>query len=366
MIKNKLLSYALIAALIMPQSLWACTGIELKTEDGKFLSARSIEWGAYELKSNLVLMPKGVKFQAYTSLGEQNGHKWTGKYGFVGISLVYDTYIGEGMNEAGLNAGMFYFPGYGSLAKYEKRKNSKSLIDMNLTTWILSNFATVEEVKKNIDKIIVVPVGYDKNGNPLPTAHWRVTDARGGSIVIEITDGGKVNVYDNKVGVLTNSPQFPWQVTNLNNYVNLKPGTAKGFGANGIQIKSFGATSSLLGLPGDYTPPSRFVRAFFAINTAPKMPNAEKGIRQAFQILKGFTIPIGMEFAPGEKVPNIPSATQWTALSNLSDREFYYNTMYNPLVRKVDLKKIDFETAQKTVFPLETQLEPVFKEIYFN
>ena len=344
----------------------ACTGISFRTQDGARLQARTIEWGGFSLNSQLVILPRGQKNTALTPQGP-NGLSWTNKYGVVGISLVKDPFIGEGVNEKGLAAGIFYFSGYGSLAPFNPKRAKKSVADVELVRWMLTNFATVEEVIQGLKKIDIVTIYPPQKGQTeASTGHWRIADATGRSIVLEIEDNGQRHIYENTAGVLTNSPSFPWQVTNLNNYVNLKSGTAKGFEANGIQIKSFGATSSLLGLPGDYTPPSRFVRAFFSIKTAPQMPNAEKGIRQAFQILKGFTIPIGMEFAPGEKIPNIPSATQWTALSNLSDREFYYNTMYNPLVRKVDLKKIDFETVQKTVSPLETQLEPVFKEIYFN
>lgn len=366
MTKNKLLALALAGAMLTGQSLYACTGIAFKTEDGTAIAGRSIEWGYYDLNSKLVIMPRGADFQSYTSEGKKNGLKWKGKYGFTGVALVYEDFIGEGVNEAGLNAGMFYFSGYGSLSKYNPKKASKSLADMYLVSWILSNFSTVEEVKANLPKVTIVPIGYEKDGQPLPTAHWRVTDAKGGNIVIEITDGGKVNIYDNKAGVFTNSPEFPWHITNLNNYVNLETGTAKNRKVGDIELKSLGGTSSLLGLPGDYTPPSRFVRAFFALHSAPKAKTAAAGIKQGFQILKAFTIPIGEEFAPGQEAPNIPSATQWTAFSNLSGKEFYYTTMYNPTIRKIDLNKIDFSTVKKYVLPLETKTDPGFQEIYFN
>lgn len=352
--------------IVLAQIVIACTGINFTTADGKFIAGRSIEWGEYDLNSKLIIMPSGVKYQAFTPEGKQNGHKWTGKYGFAGISLINENFIGEGLNEAGLNAGMFYFPGFGSLSQYNKKKAAKSLSDMNLVTWLLTNFATVEEVKKHIHKIIIVPIAYESDGKPVGTAHWRVTDAKGGSIVIEITDGGKVNIYDNKAGVLTNSPQFPWHITNLSNYVNLRPGTEKTYSIDNFEIPSLGATSSLLGLPGDYTPPSRFVRAFFFLHTAPKAADGQKGIRQGFDLLKPFTIPIGLETEPGQKSPNLPSATQWTAFSNLSNREFYYNTMYNSKIRKIDLKKIDFRKAPKGVYPLEPKGQETFEEVLFN
>lgn len=362
---NKLTALTLAATMLAAQSLYACTGIAFTTEDGTAIAGRSIEWGYFDLNSKLVIMPRGAEFQSYTTDGKKNGLKWKGKYGYAGVALVYEDFIGEGVNEAGLNAGMFYFSGYGSLEKYNPKKASKSLADMYMVSWILSNFATVEEVKANLHKIIVVPIGY-KDGQPMPTAHWRVTDAKGGNIAIEITDNGKVNVYDNKAGVFTNSPEFPWHITNLNNYINLNTGIAKDRKIGGVELKSLGGTSALLGLPGDYTPPSRFVRAFFALHSAPKAKNAEAGIKQGFQILKGFTIPIGEEFAPGQTPPDLPSATQWTAFSNLGGKEFYYNTMYNPTVRKIDLNKIDFGKVKKYVLPLETKKDIGFQELFFN
>lgn len=363
MMKKTLLVLSTAFAVLFSQNAFACTGINFSAADGTYVSGRSVEWGTAKRESKLVIMPRGVKYQAYTSTGEKNGHKWTGKYGFVGISLVEDSYIGEGVNEAGLNAGMFYFAGFGSLTPYNKKHAAKSLVDMNFVMWLLSNFATVEEVKANLNKIIVVPVAYNKDGTPFPTAHWRVTDAKGGSIVIEIMNEGKINIHDNKIGVFTNSPDYPWHITNLSNYVDLRPGVAGGFQFNGVKVESLGGTSAMLGLPGDYTPPSRFVRAFFVLGTAPKAANAENAIKQGFQLLKGFTIPVGLEITPGTPYPDMPSATQWTAFSDLTNKIFYYNTMYNSAVRKIDLKKINFETVQQGTYPLDMQGEEQFQEI---
>ena len=105
--------------------------------------------------------------------------------------------------------------------------------------------------------------------------------------------GGKPCFYENRLGVLTNSPGFEWQMTNLNNYVNLYAGTAEARKMGDVQIASFGAGSGSLGIPGDVTPPSRFVRAAFYQTTAPLQTKAEDAVRQGFQILNNFDIPIG-------------------------------------------------------------------------
>lgn len=337
----------------------ACTGITITTKDNKHIQGRTIEWGESILKSNIIISPRGYEYQAIMPTGEK-GYHWKGKYGFVGASLVDDSYIGEGINEKGLNAGMFFFPGYGSLSPYSSKDATNSITDMNLVSWILSNFSTVEEVKNAIYNIKIVPVMLLEDGSPSPTAHWRVADAQGNNIVIEIMEKGKVNIYENKVGVLTNSPDFSWQVTNLNNYVHLRSGGVSSKG----ELFPFGMGAGAMGLPGDITPPSRFVRAFFYLSTAPETANGYAGISQAFQILNNFDIPIGIEYNNKKDIPtNLPSATQWTTAINLNDREFFYKTMYNGQIRKIDLKKIDFNEIKYQVIPMERYRVQPYTEI---
>jgi choloylglycine hydrolase len=267
-----------------------------------------------------------------------------------------DRFIGEGMNEAGLNAGLFYFPGYGSLAPYDPARTANNVADMDLVRWMLSQFSTVGEVRAALDDIRVAPIFIDESGQPSPTAHWRVTDREGGSIVIEIIDGGQVQVYDNQVGVLTNSPGFPWHLLNLNNFVQLEPGTVGPRRFNELKASSFGAGTGFLGLPGDITPPSRFVRAAFFVATAPTMETSSQAVSQAFHILNNFDIPIGTEFGAAErsKMPDLPSATQWTAVSDLDQGAFYFKSMHDGAVKRVDLGRIDFAGGQETATALDT------------
>lgn len=346
----------------------ACTGITIKTLDNKMVQARSIEYGESNLNSKLVVSPRGKEYQSLTPEGKFEGYKWKGKYGYVGASLITDMFIGEGINEAGLNAGLFYFPHYGSLTKFDKKISKKSIVDMQVVSWILSNFSTVEEVKEGLKKIKIVNIGYDEKGNPLPTAHWRVADAKGGNIVIEIVNNGEIKIHDNKIGVLTNSPDYEWHVKNLNNYINLYAGNAKDFNVNGQEFFSFGAGTGAMGLPGDITPPSRFVRAFYFLNTMKPAETSKEAINEAIHILNNFDLPIGVEYPAEHKsyIPkDLPSATQWTAISSLNDREFYYKTMYNSQIRKVDLKKIDFSKVKYTVMPLDEKPEENIQELTF-
>jgi len=159
--------------------------------------------------------------------------------------------------------------------------------------------------------------------------------------------------YENKLGVLTNSPSFDWQMTNLNNYVNLIPGMAPSQQLDGVTLTSFGNGSGFLGIPGDITPPSRFIRAAFYQATAPRQETGQQTAIQCFQMLNNFDIPIGIEFAPDQTPVDIPSATQWTSATDMTNRIIYYRTMYDSAIRSIDLRKINFARVKYQTEPLD-------------
>ncbi|MDO5497413.1 MAG: choloylglycine hydrolase family protein [Alistipes sp.] len=332
-------------------SALACTGISLTAADGSYIQARTVEAAASELDSRYVVIPRGEKFTAYTPLGE-NGLKFEARYGVVGLSVVNVHFITEGINEKGLSAGLFFFPHYGGYAEYDHRYASTTIGDLQVVEWLLSTCATVEEVKRAIREVRVVAL------EPSSVVHWRIGEPSGRQVVMEIV-GGRVNFYENTVGVLTNSPGFMWHLTNLNNYVNLFPGNAPPQTLGMQKLQPMGGNSGFLGLPGDATPPSRFVRAAFYRATAPQLATGEATVMQCFHLLNNFDVPIGIEH-PAGKAPVIPSATQWTVATDLTARKIYYKTMYNNTIRCIDLMTIDFDRVKYGSFPLDQQkVQPV-------
>ena len=352
--KHFLLSAALIAASAAFYDSDACTGISLVSKDGSHVLARTCEWGGSYLQSRYVVVPRGYTQQALTPTG-MNGTEFTARYGYAGISVMQDQFVTEGLNEAGLSAGLFFFPGYGEYEKYDSTLNASTLVDVQLAAWILGNFSTVDEVMNAIDGIHVVALSPETQ-----TAHWRIGDASGRQVVLEIV-GGIPHFYENSLGVLTNSPGFEWQMTNLNNYVNLYPGNAAPNRLTGdITLSSFGAGTGFRGIPGDVTPPSRFVRAAFYKATAPEYATGFETVKETFQILNNFDIPIGIEHSPssGQDIPdNLPSATQWTTSSDLQALRFYYRTAWNSTIRCIDLKSIDFSKVRFMSEPLDKTMD---------
>ncbi len=333
------------------QDSQACTGITLHSADSATVLARTIEWGGSYLESRYVVVPRGHRQRSFLPGGKQDGMEFTAAYGYVGVSVEQEPFVAEGLNEAGLSAGLFYFPKYGGYEVYNEEEKASTLADLQLVSWILGSFKTIDEVKAALKRVHVVSV--DPRAS---TVHWRIAESSGRQVVLEITDGVP-HFFENELGVLTNSPGFEWHLTNLNNYVNLYPGAADDRSLGDRKLSAFGAGSGFLGIPGDVTPPSRFVRAAFYQSFSPIQPTARKTVLQAFQILNNFDIPVGTEFTDAKAPADIPSATQWTSVTDVKNRVFYYRTMYDSTIRCIDLKGIDFSRVAYRSVPIDGEKE---------
>ena len=290
--------FAIAGLLINPSAAEACTGITLKSKDGTTIVARTIEWGGSNLNSQYVVVPRGYTERSYTPNGV-DGMTFTARYGYVGLAVEQKEFIAEGLNEVGLSAGLFYFPKYGEYEKYNAAVRDKSISDLQLVSWLLGECSNVEEVKEAVKKVHVINI--DPRAS---TVHWRFAEPSGRQLVLEIIKG-ELHFYENTLGVLTNSPSFEWHLTNLNNYVNLFPGTAPN-----------------------------------------QQETALETVFQCFQILNNFDIPVGIEFPLGQVPCDIPSATQWTSVTDMRNHVIYYRTMYNSIIRNIDLRSIDFSTVR--------------------
>lgn len=332
----------------------ACTGISLVAKDGSKIVARTVEWAATPMQCGYVVSPRGHMHQSYTPTGE-NGLKYKGVYGYVGIYTEYEPFVVEGVNEAGLSAGLFFFPQYGEYAPYDSSQNDKTLCDMQFVSWVLSQFSKIDQVKEALSKIDLVTLN-----SKIGAVHWRITEPGGRMVVLEVV-GGVPRFYENTLGVLTNAPGFQWHMTNLNNYINLVPGSAPDNTiAKGITLQPLGHGSGMLGLPGDFTSPSRFVRATFFQTTAPVWDNGFDTVVQAFHILNNFDIPIGSQHVRAEIPAGMPSATQFTAATDLKAMKLYYRTAWNSNIRCINLMDIDFHKVKYQSHPLDdVQVQPV-------
>ena len=167
---------------------------------------------------------------------------------------------------------------------------------------------------------------------------------RNKSIVIEWLDG-EVKIFEAQLGVITNAPSYDWHMTNLRNYINLSPVALPTKNIDELDFSPLGGGSGMIGLPGDFTPPSRFVRAVAFSQTARKTNGGYDTVRETFRILDNFNVPANAAEGADDSLESndvMMSATQITTAADLKNKVFYFHTQFNRRVRMLDLKRIDF------------------------
>ncbi len=348
----KTMIFTIAIVLFTLTSADACTGIMLKTKDGKAVHGRTLEFGV-EVSTSLVAVPANYQFTGKTANGD--GLKYKTKYAMTGLITFTDMNIADGMNSAGLSCGAFYFPTFAEYTPLTKENQSKALSPLDFNNWVLAQFATVDEVRKAIEnnEVVIVPTVLGGWGDTPPPFHYIVYDKSGKSIVIEPLKG-KLTVYDNPIGVFTNAPTFDWHMTNLRNYTNLKTENATSMTIAGVTFKQLGQGSGMRGIPGDFTPPSRFVRATAFSVTALPAETTFDAIKDVFHILNNFDIPKGFsrEVVDGKIYPDY---TQVTLARDPNTLKFYYKTYNNQRIKEFDLKA--FDANSKNILILNTASE---------
>lgn len=342
-----LLSSLLLTCISVAQ---ACTGIKLQAKDGSVVYGRTLEFGK-ELNSQIVVIPRNYHYDGMTP-NHQQGLSWTTRYASVGTNGSELPDVIDGVNEKGLAVGLFYFPGYAEYQPVAAADYPVTIAPWQLGSWILGNFASVAEVKQHIHDIKVADVVLPAWGIT-PPLHYIVADKTGKSIVLEYVNG-QLNVYDDPIGVLTNAPDFSWHLTNLRNYIHLSSENVNGIDVDNLKLTPTGQGSGMMGLPGDFTPPSRFIRAFVLSRYAMQTDDAITTVGQVFHILNQFDIPKGaiQQSSNGHITYNY---TQWTSAADLTHSIYYIHTENDRRVRYIDLNKQDLNAKQIVYIPLDQQ-----------
>lgn len=348
---------ALLAAasgLVFLADVRACTGITLKAKDGAVVYGRTMEWGTFDLHSRVVFVPRGFQFSGHTP-DQKPGMTWTGKHGIAGLDAVEKDMIVDGMNETGLAVGAFYHPGFADYQQYDPAHAAETMGPTDATQYLLSTCATVDEARAAIAKVRVVDVVEPAIGIA-PPLHFLVTEPSGKAIVIEFLKG-EMKIFDAPLGVITNAPSYDWHETNLRNYINLSPVAIPGKKIEDLDFKPLGGGSGMIGLPGDFTPPSRFVRAVAFSKSARPTKSGAETMYELFRILDNFNLPLGSAEGSGDdQADGMRSSTIWTTGYDTQSRVMHYHTQHNRRVRMVDFKALDFAKINKlTRLPLDKE-----------
>jgi len=310
------------ALLLFAGKAFSCSDFVVKAKDGTIVNGRSMEFPG-DLKSRVWVIPRSAE----------------NKYGSLGLDAMGRAdLIDDGMNEKGLSVGGLMFVA----AKYQTPVKGKRSIPMtHLASYLLGNFATVDEVKKAFADIRVVNESIKELGGAFGV-HLAVHDAKNHNLVVEFIDG-EVKMYDNPLGVMTNMPEFSWQITNLGNYMNLDSYDKKPIFMNGQKVAPLGVGTGLLGLPGNWTPPSRFVRLAWSVSSALPAKNASEAVVLASHLLNVVDIPLGVI----KETDGMYGYAQWAVIKDLTNKVLYYHTYNNQMLKAIDMKKLDFTVGAK-------------------
>lgn len=272
-----------------------CTHIHITSNENKIYWGRTLDtsFNPFDANSKVMIVPKNFEMKTQSN-------PWKTKYSFLGVSLCGSSVFFDGVNEKGLAGGLLFL----NACTWDKKENIEAagLRPINsgeIVPWILSNFDSVSEIKENILKVVVtnediISLGELGKGHPI-TVHYTFTDKTGDSVVLEPTDNGHFRVFDNTVGVMANDPTFDWQMTNLSNYLQVQGYNKDQNALNSKTIVSpVSNGTGLLGLPGDYTSPSRFVKAAYLRNLTGKI-NDEEAPARLFSLLNSVWVPRGVE-----------------------------------------------------------------------
>jgi choloylglycine hydrolase len=345
-----LASFGLIVSPVAPAL--ACTSVLLAAQDGGYVYGRTLEFGL-QLDSQLMIVPRNLAMSGTGPAGKvgEGGLKWTTKYAAAGANALRLPVLLDGFNEKGLTGGLFNFPGYAEFQTVPAGKADQSIASFELLTYLLTSFATVDEVRAALPKIYVSGVKLKEFDNMVPPVHVSLHDASGKSIAIEYTDGGKLTIYDNPAHVFTNSPPFPFHLQNLAQYQYVTPNVLPPLKVGNLALSAASSGAGMNGLPGGFLATARFVRAFFAQASAPKLATSAASVGLAFHVMNGFDLPpgsIGVSATTGGEGGGVDGyeTTEWIAVSDMKNLRYYIKTYDNFDVRMIDLGKADLNAKQ--------------------
>ncbi len=254
-----------------------------------------------------------------------------------GIPLFYD-----GMNEKGLcMAGLNFV---GNAVYHDPAPRKDNIATFEFIPWILSQCATIQEARHLLERINLIPEPFQKNF-PVAHLHWMISDHEGSIVVESIQDG--VMVYDNPTGVLTNNPPFPQQLFNLNNFMSLSPKAPSNHFSSKLDLQPYSRGMGALGLPGDLSSQSRFVRASFTRLNSRSGSSEEESVSQFFHILGSVAQQRGCcQLDNGHY-----DVTIYTSCCNATRGIYYYTSYENSQISAVDLHRCELDGGGLIRFP---------------
>jgi Penicillin V acylase and related amidases len=307
-----------------------CTAITLQSMRGENFFGRTMDY-SHDILPHMFTVPSGY---VWNTLENQ---RMRDSYSFIGIGQQLNGLLAffDGVNENGFAAAALYFAGYAMYSDIERSSpNTEKVATFDFLHYILGRCSSIEDLYTVVNGVSIIG-NEDPVTNTVAPLHWIATDKSGACVVMEMTDNGFV-MFQNEIGVMANSPDFQWHMTNLRNYSQVSPEQTKEAMWGDICLKPFGQGAGTALLPGGYTSPARFVRTAYLKTHIPLPETKIQAITSCFNIMKSVTIPKGAVVSER----NTDDYTKYTAFIDTDTCEYYFNTYENQQITKAILCKL--------------------------
>ncbi len=307
-----------------------CTAITYSTKDHYFGRNLDLE---YSYKETVTITPRNYEFK-FRKVENINNH-----YAIIGMAYVANDYplYYDGINEKGLGMAGLNFP---KNADYKEIIEGKeNVAPFEFIPYVLSQCDNIEDAKKILDNINIAQINFSEE-LPASPLHWIIADKEKSIIVESVKEGLKV--YDNPVGVLTNNPTFDMQLFNLNNYMSLSTEQPANNFSKELNLETYSRGMGAMGLPGDLSSASRFVKATFTKMNSKSGDTESESISQFFHILSSVYQQRGCVYM-GEGKYEI---TIYSSCCNMDKGIYYYTTYENSQITGIDMNKEDLNTSK--------------------
>lgn len=307
-----------------------CTAITYKTKDFYFGRNLDVERSYNE---RVVITPRNfeIKMRCVTALKTH--------YAIIGMATVINNFplYFDATNEKGLSMAGLNFPDNADYKPFHEKMNN--VTPFEFIPYILGKCKNIYEALEEVNKINLVNMDFSEN-LPLSPLHFIISDRTKSLTVESVKDGLKI--YENPVGVLTNNPTFDYHLMNLNNYMTLNEGKCENKFSDELKFNNYSLGLGALGLPGDFSSPSRFIKATF-VKYKSKLGSSEKeNVNQFFHILNSVAMPKGCVLVRDGEY----EYTRYSSCCNVDKGIYYYKTYDDFNIKKIDMNSFDFNTNE--------------------
>lgn len=313
-----------------------CTAATYTTKDHYFGRNLDLEFSYNE---TVTVTPRNYPFQ-FRKVKALESH-----YAMIGMAFVVDNYplYYDATNEKGLSMAGLNFP---ENADYKQEAEGKdNVTPFEFIPWILGQCSTIKEVKELLGRINLININFSEK-LPLSPLHWMISD-RNESITVESVKEG-VKIYDNPVGILTNNPTFDIQIFNLNNYVNVTREVPENRFSSAIALDAYSRGMGGIGIPGDLSSSSRFVKAAFTKLNSVSGTSESESISQFFHILGS----VNQERGCVRLAEDTYEITIYSSCCNVDKGVYYYKTYENSQITGVDMHNENLDSQSIVSYPL--------------